>query len=59
MPLGGSGSLYTYEITFVPAGCKTYNLGDTLRLQVIGPPPSSVMLNYGEACDGIVATLVV
>ncbi len=51
-------STHTYEVTYVPAGCKSYTIGMRLRLTVVDPPPTSITLNYSGACNGVIATLI-
>ena len=58
MPIGDPGTLYTYQITFVPLGCKQYAVGQIIRVQAGNPPPATITLNYGGACNGVIATLV-
>lgn len=52
---GGGGTTYTYTIIVVPNGCKQYQEGQELRLTFPGTPPQTIVLNYGGACDGVVA----
>jgi hypothetical protein len=53
----GDESNHTYVITSVPKGCEAYVVGQRIRVYVSNPPPQSIVLNYGNQCDGIVATL--
>lgn len=59
MPSGGGNQTnHTYSVSYVPATCKTISVGTIIRVEVVDPPPSTITLNYGGGCDGIVANLI-
>ena len=51
-------STHTYEVTSVPEPCKTYVVGQRIRVTIANPPPTTIVLNYGGVCDGIIAMLI-